>query len=71
MNLTFQQGEQLLNDILNEKIRLKPEQHVIFAVPCPSGTVHVEVTLESAGATDAVFRDVRLRGIPDSSASGS
>src|SRR5690349_1139994 len=35
MNLTYQQGEQLLNDILNEKIFLKPGQHVIFAVPFP------------------------------------
>lgn len=46
-------------------------QDLIMAVPCPSGTAHVEVRLESGGATDEVFRDVRLRGIPDSSATGS
>jgi len=35
MNLTYQQGEQLLNEVLNEKIRLQPQQQVIFAVPFP------------------------------------
>src|SRR5450432_2955991 len=35
MNLTYQQGEALLNDILEERIRLSPDQEVIFAVPFP------------------------------------
>jgi triosephosphate isomerase len=35
MNLTFQQGEKLLDDILNADIHLKNHQIVIFAVPYP------------------------------------
>jgi triosephosphate isomerase len=35
MNLSFQQGEKLLDEILNEEIRLSPDQQVIFAVPFP------------------------------------
>lgn len=35
MNLTYQQGEQLLDDILNAKINLKDQQLVVFAVPFP------------------------------------
>jgi triosephosphate isomerase len=35
MNLTYQQGESLLNDILIEKIDLDPSHEVIFAVPFP------------------------------------
>lgn len=35
MNLTFQQGEKLLDDILNAKIKLAPGQKTIFAVPFP------------------------------------
>ncbi|MBS1599893.1 MAG: triose-phosphate isomerase [Bacteroidetes bacterium] len=35
MNLTYQQGEQLLDDILNAKIALKDHQLTIFAVPFP------------------------------------
>jgi len=35
MNLTFQQGEKLLDDILGADIRLKEYQHVMFAVPFP------------------------------------
>jgi triosephosphate isomerase len=35
MNLTYLQGEKLLDDILNEKINLEPHQQVIFAVPFP------------------------------------
>lgn len=35
MNLTFQQGEQLLDDILEAQIKLNNHQHVIFAVPYP------------------------------------
>lgn len=35
MNLSFQQGEKLLNDILTEKIALTAHQQVIFAVPYP------------------------------------
>lgn len=35
MNLTYQQGEKLLNDILEHKISLAAHQQVIFAVPFP------------------------------------
>src|SRR6266550_4463967 len=35
MNLTFQQGEKLLDDILEAGIQLKDLQQVIFAVPYP------------------------------------
>jgi triosephosphate isomerase len=35
MNLTFQQGEKLLDDILAAGIKLKQHQQVIFAVPFP------------------------------------
>jgi triosephosphate isomerase (TIM) len=35
MNLTYQQGEKLLDDILDALIELKPHQQVIFAVPYP------------------------------------
>lgn len=35
MNLTYQQGEQLLNDILKERPALAPHQKVVFAVPFP------------------------------------
>lgn len=35
MNLTFQQGEKLLDDILKEDISLKQDQHVVFGVPFP------------------------------------
>jgi triosephosphate isomerase len=35
MNLTFQQGEELLDDILGALIPLKEDQQVIFAVPFP------------------------------------
>ncbi len=35
MNLTYQQGEKLLDDILNEEIALADHQQVIFAVPYP------------------------------------
>jgi triosephosphate isomerase len=35
MNLTFQQGEKLLDSIFNAEIRLKPYQNVVFAVPFP------------------------------------
>jgi triosephosphate isomerase len=35
MNLTFQQGEKLLDDILGAKIMLAENQQVIFAVPYP------------------------------------
>ncbi|MBL7743825.1 MAG: triose-phosphate isomerase [Chitinophagaceae bacterium] len=35
MNLTFQQGEKLLDDVLAAKIRLSPDQLAIFAVPFP------------------------------------
>jgi len=35
MNLTFQQGEKLLDDVLNDNIRLKEHQLAVFAVPFP------------------------------------
>ena len=35
MNLTFQQGEKLLDDILAAEIKLKDHQKTIFAVPYP------------------------------------
>ena len=35
MNLTYQQGEKLLHDILSEEITLAEHQQVIFAVPYP------------------------------------
>ena len=35
MNLTYQQGEQLLNEVLNAKIALNDHQLAIFAVPFP------------------------------------
>lgn len=35
MNLTFQQGEKLLDDVLGAGIKLKDQQQVIFAVPFP------------------------------------
>jgi len=35
MNLTYQEGEKLLNDILSAQILLEPHQLTIFAVPFP------------------------------------
>ena len=35
MNLTFQQGEKLLDDIFNADIKLKEHQQTVFAVPFP------------------------------------
>jgi triosephosphate isomerase (TIM) len=35
MNLTYQDGEKLLDDILDAGIHLAPHQHTIFAVPYP------------------------------------
>jgi triosephosphate isomerase len=35
MNLTFQQGEKLLDDVINARIRFKEHQQAIFAVPFP------------------------------------
>jgi triosephosphate isomerase len=35
MNLSYQQGEKLLDEILRANISLSPVQHVIFAVPYP------------------------------------
>ncbi len=35
MNLTIQQGEQLLNDIIEKPFTLKENQEAIFAVPAP------------------------------------
>lgn len=35
MNLTYQDGEKLLDDILDAGVNLAPHQHAIFAVPYP------------------------------------
>lgn len=35
MNLTYQQGEKLLNEILKAKLQPESHQHVIFTVPFP------------------------------------
>lgn len=35
MNLTYQQGEKLIDEILQEKIELSAAQQVVFAVPFP------------------------------------
>lgn len=35
MNMTYQQGEKLLDDIMHAKIALAPHQTVLFAVPYP------------------------------------
>jgi len=35
MNLTYQQGEKLLDEILDAKIELTPNKQVVFAVPFP------------------------------------
>lgn len=35
MNLTYQQGEKLLDEILNKKLVMEPHHQVIFAVPFP------------------------------------
>src|SRR5690606_38422812 len=35
MNLSYQEAEKLLDEILNEKISLAPHQQTIFAVPFP------------------------------------
>src|SRR6476620_1814259 len=35
MNLTYQQAEKLLDEILEEQLELAPWQEVIFAVPFP------------------------------------
>jgi triosephosphate isomerase len=35
MNLTYQQGEELLDSVLNENIELSEHQRVVFAVPFP------------------------------------
>src|SRR5881275_1322985 len=35
MNLTYQQAEKLLDEVLSENIDLAPDQTVVFAVPFP------------------------------------
>lgn len=35
MNLTYQQGEKLLDEILGEKIQLEPHQYTLFSLPFP------------------------------------
>jgi triosephosphate isomerase len=35
MNLTYQQGKKLLDDIMAADIKLQPHQHVVFSVPFP------------------------------------
>jgi len=46
MNLTFQQGEKLLDDILEAGIALKKHQQVVFAVPSPYLTMARSVVAE-------------------------
>jgi hypothetical protein len=46
-------------------------QDLIVAVPCPDETARIAVALENAGAGDAAFRAIRLRGRPAAPASGS
>ena len=47
MNLTFQQGERLLDDILGAEIKLQDHQRAIFAVPFPY------LTMTRSEVTDA------------------
>jgi triosephosphate isomerase (TIM) len=42
MNLTFQQGEQLLNEIIAAPHQLQKHQQVIFAIPFPYLQMGVE-----------------------------
>lgn len=44
MNLTLQEGEKLINEILEAKIILEPQQEVVFAVPFPY-LIHVRNTI--------------------------
>ncbi len=46
MNLTFQEGETLLNEILSANIELAPHQQAIFAVPSPYLTSSKSLTDE-------------------------
>ncbi len=46
MNLTFQEGETLLNEILSANIELAPHQQAIFAVPSPYLTMSKSLTDE-------------------------
>lgn len=46
MNLTFQEGETLLNEILSANIELAPHQRAIFAVPSPYLTMSKSLTDE-------------------------
>jgi triosephosphate isomerase len=46
MNLTFQEGETLLNEILSANITLAPHQLTIFAVPFPYLTMSKSLTDE-------------------------
>ena len=53
MNLTYQQGEKLLDEILGANIALKEHQHAIFAVPYPyllmtRSEVEIESNYEAA-----------------------
>lgn len=49
MNMTYQQGEKLLDDILQEKIDLDFNQQVIFAVPFPYLIMGTSVVADERG----------------------
>ncbi|MBA2745899.1 MAG: triose-phosphate isomerase [Flavisolibacter sp.] len=49
MNLTYQQGEKLLNEILESGIELRPDQNVIFAVPFPYLIMAASAVAEEQG----------------------
>ena len=49
MNMTYQQGEKLLDDILQEKIDLDFDQQVIFAVPFPYLIMATSVVADERG----------------------
>lgn len=49
MNMTYQQGEKLLDDILQHKIQLGFDQQVIFAVPFPYLIMATSVVADEHG----------------------
>jgi triosephosphate isomerase len=53
MNLTYQQGEKLLDDILQEKIMLDFHQQVIFSVPFPYLIMAASEVADETGYTVA------------------
>lgn len=54
MNLTYQQAEQLIDDMLGAEIALQPNQQVIFAVPFPYlAMANSRLAMESSFAASA------------------